>query len=636
MANTCTYIDGIGSSQVIDSSGEIVDISGLDCSSLIGGAFNYEHKSDLPSQLVGKVLDYKKIFSEKDCDTDRQKHFWKKVKAPFLYVMGRLFDDRKDSSKEVAALIKDDADHPNEKPMIGFSVEGNKLPGAKEGMTITHSIARKITLTNLPCNKTCVAELMPKKSDKSKKDDFDSLFKGEVEFFAPEPSYLEFLEKKEQILKKSTPVAPAAAPKAPLVPQGWKAFKSNHPLVGDVVGFKHGQHGAVTVHKDSESGKYHVNHRGAQAGVMGKKGVFDKPAEALAHAAKYVNAYHKGKVLGRGTHGDPMAKSEEPPKKPIWEDKHHAVYNAHSHNASVPNQHKVYDPDASETRHETSKDVGFNYRIHPDHDLLHLVDKKNNKVVGHMAIEHGDKGPQVRSVHVDTERAGHGTKLYQAALKEHGKNLKPDEAQEPGDKAIWNKIKAGKLHKSLEAGSGMGAPSTLTQGAALAKEDLAKTMFTSPTGERIPAKELQQPNITPKANKAKNWGHKPGEYSPKGQAGTSIGQGESVREGDMHGAKDAAKRALNYQRRQPKPKLTKSETLLRAEQAYNTWGKKEEFEKFMSNRWPHFTKGEIKAFGHAIMLGKSLDAESNLAKMMGSFYEKSEEVPASKNECNEK
>ncbi len=618
-----TFVDGVASSECIDSAGEIVSLSGLDCSSLIGGALNFEHLNTNPDHILGKVLDYKKIFSEKDCDTARQKYFWKKIKIPFLYIIGRLFDDKKSSSKEIAALLQDDAEHPDERPMIGFSVEGNKLPGAKEGMTITHSIARKVTLTHMPANKTCVAELMPKKSDKSKKDDFDSLFKGEVEFFAPEPSYLEFLEKKEQILKKSTPVAPAAAPKAPLVPQGWKAFKSNHPLVGDVVGFKHGQHGAVTVHKDSESGKYHVNHRGAQAGVMGKKGVFDKPAEALAHAAKYVNAYHKGKVLGRGTHGDPMAKSEEPPKKPIWEDKHHAVYNAHSHNASVPNQHKVYDPDASETRHETSKDVGFNYRIHPDHDLLHLVDKKNNKVVGHMAIEHGDKGPQVRSVHVDTERAGHGTKLYQAALKEHGKNLKPDEAQEPGDKAIWNKIKAGKLHKSLEAGSGMGAPSTLTQGAALAKEDLIKTndRMGAPIHDKIPGKDMKATNTV--------------SYGGKHGMGTSI-TGFHVRQGDMGKAKQKAVKNLSRIKNQPKPKLTKSETLLRAEQAYNTWGKKEEFEKFMSNRWPHFTKGEIKAFGHAIMLGKSLDAESNLAKMMNTFYEKSEDVPASKNECNEK
>src|SRR5690349_15160556 len=133
MAN-CTYIDGIASSQAIDTAGEIVDLKGLDCSSLIGGAFNWEHKSDLPAQIVGKVLDYKKIFSAKDCDTERQKHFWNKCQIPFLYVIGRLFDDKKDSSKEVASLFKDDAENPTEPKMVGFSIEGSKIN--KEGMTI--------------------------------------------------------------------------------------------------------------------------------------------------------------------------------------------------------------------------------------------------------------------------------------------------------------------------------------------------------------------------------------------------------------------------------------------------------------------------------------------------------------------
>ena len=93
----------------------------------------------------------------------------------------------------------------------------------------------------------------------------------------------------------------------------------------------------------------------------------------------------------------------------------------------------------------------------------------------------------------------------------------------------------------------------------IAKKELEKAgMFT--TGrERIPARELQQPNITPQANKAKNWGKDLGGYSPKAQAGTSIGQGESVREGNIGEAKEAATRALKYQQRMPKPNLGKSE-----------------------------------------------------------------------------
>lgn len=198
MTGKCTYIDGIASSQAIDTAGEIVDIMGLDCSSLLGAAFNYEHKSDVPAQIVGKVLEFKKIFSDKDCETDRQRYYWEKVNMPFLYVLGRLFDDKKESSKEIAALFRDDAENPTEPKMVGFSIEGAKVN--KEGMTITRSIARKVTITNMPANKTCVAEMIPAK--RASRNDPDSLFKGEIEFFNPSDKYLETLQKREKEMNK--------------------------------------------------------------------------------------------------------------------------------------------------------------------------------------------------------------------------------------------------------------------------------------------------------------------------------------------------------------------------------------------------------------------------------------------------
>src|SRR5271154_5158689 len=97
-----TYVDGIGASQNIDSSGEIVDIAGLDCSSLeIDGSLTWEHKKDTPDQLVGKIIKAKKIFSEKDCDDDRQKYYWDKCKTPYLYILAELFDDYTDSARTV-------------------------------------------------------------------------------------------------------------------------------------------------------------------------------------------------------------------------------------------------------------------------------------------------------------------------------------------------------------------------------------------------------------------------------------------------------------------------------------------------------------------------------------------------------
>lgn len=175
------YIHGIAASENIDSSGERISIAGMDISSLaVDGVFNYEHKSDRPEQLVGKVLKAKKIFSEQDCEDDAQLGFLKKTGGvPYLYVMGELFDDYQPSAKEVAGMFRYDADHKeqNDKNVMNFSIEGAKIE--KQGMDILKSIARKVTLTAMPCNKAAVAEMVSLAPKKPKKDSIDELFKTE-------------------------------------------------------------------------------------------------------------------------------------------------------------------------------------------------------------------------------------------------------------------------------------------------------------------------------------------------------------------------------------------------------------------------------------------------------------------------
>jgi len=62
-----TFIDGVGQCQVLDKSGELVDLKGHDISSLDKtGVFNWEHQSNTPATLVGKILKAKKIFSKDD------------------------------------------------------------------------------------------------------------------------------------------------------------------------------------------------------------------------------------------------------------------------------------------------------------------------------------------------------------------------------------------------------------------------------------------------------------------------------------------------------------------------------------------------------------------------------------------
>lgn len=176
-----TYIDGIGASENIDSSGERISIAGMDISSLtVDGVFNWEHNKDQPSQVVGKVLVAKKIFSEKDCDDERQAYFWQKCQTPFVYVMGELMDDYKESAKEVAGMFRYDSDRQGqqERNVMNFSIEGAKID--KQGIDIVKSIARKVTITVLPCNKAAIAEMVPAQGTKKPKDDLDSLFKSET------------------------------------------------------------------------------------------------------------------------------------------------------------------------------------------------------------------------------------------------------------------------------------------------------------------------------------------------------------------------------------------------------------------------------------------------------------------------
>jgi len=159
-----TFIDGIAASEHLDSSGERIRVEGIDISSLTkDGVLNMEHQSKEASAIVGKILKAKKILKESDCETDRHRYFWNKIKIPYLYIMGELFDaDGHQAAKDIAAMLKYDKRKKHEdketKKLINFSIEGSRLE--KKGAEILKSIARKVSVTITPCNKVCEAELL--------------------------------------------------------------------------------------------------------------------------------------------------------------------------------------------------------------------------------------------------------------------------------------------------------------------------------------------------------------------------------------------------------------------------------------------------------------------------------------------
>jgi len=154
-------IAGIAASQAIDSSAEVLDVEGCDITSLKEGKgyLNWEHlqkdndKSVPGSEIVGKIIFAKKIFSAKDCEDELQEHFWGQAKTPFIYIVGRLFNAQPGhaSSKHIAGIIRDAIQH-KEDLVIGFSIEGSTLK--RNGNKLTHCVAKNCAVTLQPCNKT--------------------------------------------------------------------------------------------------------------------------------------------------------------------------------------------------------------------------------------------------------------------------------------------------------------------------------------------------------------------------------------------------------------------------------------------------------------------------------------------------
>lgn len=202
-----TYIHGIGSTNHIDSSGERVRLEGIDISSLtVNGAINYEHKAESTNQIIGKIIEAKKIYKDSDCENESHTYFFKKAEGPYLYIKAILFDkfNHSGAMDAVAMMQFDKANQKNKEEgvhqMVGFSIEGSKLE-VKNG-TVEKCIARKISFTSWPCNKMCVAEIYEPSDSDSKKIslvDFKSIFKK-----------AEDMEKSENLEKALiTPKSPA-------------------------------------------------------------------------------------------------------------------------------------------------------------------------------------------------------------------------------------------------------------------------------------------------------------------------------------------------------------------------------------------------------------------------------------------
>jgi len=185
-------IDGAFGTEAIDSSGEILEIKGVDISDGEEGKAlaNWEHRDEeangaSSNDFVGKIIYVKKIFKKGDCETDRQRHYWDEIKVPFLYGMVRLFDGSGHlNAVSLAAIVRDQIEH-NEPLLVRYSIQGGTLE--RKGNRLKRTIMRQVAITVKPCNKTAISGLVydPKVDDskprKAKEDILENINKSELQ-----------------------------------------------------------------------------------------------------------------------------------------------------------------------------------------------------------------------------------------------------------------------------------------------------------------------------------------------------------------------------------------------------------------------------------------------------------------------
>lgn len=170
--NKNVILEGVFASECIDTTGEILNVAGADITGLKnGGWVNTEHISAKDGEkekdenfqgfqtIVGRVLNAKKIFSDKDCDTDKELMAYKKIQKPLIYGSIEIFDgDQAHDNAKAAAAIAKMLHSSNSTNKLCVSVEGQTLK--REGNILKETVIRDLALTLRPANRTAVINMI--------------------------------------------------------------------------------------------------------------------------------------------------------------------------------------------------------------------------------------------------------------------------------------------------------------------------------------------------------------------------------------------------------------------------------------------------------------------------------------------
>lgn len=196
------YLDGILTAPHIDTSGEILEIDGVDLTDFYEGkaVINFEHQNKLAEDIIGSFVYCKKIMKKDDCENDRQKMFFDMAKGPYVYVIGELFDDQGHPGAIAAAAMVRYFAKRKEKMFIGWSIEGSTLE--RDGNNLKRAVARRAAFTLRPCLRSA-AMGVPEESDIQKL--LKKMTKSESQLFEIDSDSLILSEKDVSILNQSNP-----------------------------------------------------------------------------------------------------------------------------------------------------------------------------------------------------------------------------------------------------------------------------------------------------------------------------------------------------------------------------------------------------------------------------------------------
>ena len=168
MANKkSTELDGILGSQIRDTQGEMLSVEGADISELEAGRGRWNDNHGKGNfNCLGRITSAKKIFKEEDCENERHRYYWNKVKCPFIYGAGYLFDDEDHPNARACAAILRNI-HKTDSPLkLKLSVEGGVVSrGISDPTLLARTKIHSCAVTFTPANQATLVE--PLNLDKS-------------------------------------------------------------------------------------------------------------------------------------------------------------------------------------------------------------------------------------------------------------------------------------------------------------------------------------------------------------------------------------------------------------------------------------------------------------------------------------